>query len=107
MFFYYKECPVNFAEVDTQDHNILDVATLSKDLSFDGQNGVGSEEKLCFSSRYAVTMTLLSENGAAAKGCPVGWTEIGYKLYAAPAGMSMMRSTSTQGGSVNNLVCAR
>lgn len=108
LFFYYGSCMAGFAEVPVGEHDVMGVETLGKMPSFNSKEDISKDEKLCFSSRFSVSMVLLnSAQSGEAKGCPPGWTEIGYKLYQPTDGISQFHMTRGGAGSINNLVCAR
>ncbi len=107
VFIYRGSCMPGFHEIDTQGRRVAGIETLSKTApGVNGEMDLSGDEKVCFSPRYSIAMTLLTSSfmGKAAR-CPDGWAEIGYQAETGSDNSGFMEGGGTN-MRFNYQVCA-
>lgn len=89
---YYRDgCPAGFTPVDMTGKRAAGIDVLFQSLP-EAEDGEGKrfdedEMRICYSSRYAVTMLVEVRGGGDEKTgslCAVGWDSVGYKIFSEP-----------------------
>lgn len=79
LYYYRDSCAVGFTEVRTQHYVSSGIELLSKEPFSYGHSPNPTNQALCFSTRYSVSMTLVVRGtGNTSFSCPDGWVNIGY-----------------------------